>query len=221
MKYGIEFEFFVSTIENTIVPAFLATTNLDGNPVVGELKTKVHDNIIDCVYELKKLIYLEEQELKKTNHYLLIKPEVNLTDDVLKSLRKNQTYVDKKEIEVLEELSIYSNGKTGKILKKGCYKASLQVNISENLTFNYLSYNRIDVEDKHKYESVNNSKSYSSIFNYVSVINKLDNAFKDEINKTQRVKGVYAIKNGDLGKRIEYRSLPNNISLDKLIEVLA
>lgn len=35
-----------------------------------------------------------------------------------------------------------------------------------------------------------------------------------------RVKGVFAIKSGILGDRVEYRSLPNIVPLDKIIETL-
>ena len=42
MKYGIEFEFFVSK-DNKIIPAYLATNNLDGNPFLGEIRTKPFD----------------------------------------------------------------------------------------------------------------------------------------------------------------------------------
>lgn len=37
MKYGIELEYFVSK-DNKIVPAYMATTHLDGNPFLGKIK---------------------------------------------------------------------------------------------------------------------------------------------------------------------------------------
>jgi len=44
MKYGIELEFFVFKDEG-VVPAYKATYNLDGNPVIGELRTDPFDTI--------------------------------------------------------------------------------------------------------------------------------------------------------------------------------
>lgn len=59
----------------------------------------------------------------------------------------------------------------------------------------------------------------AALFNYVKPIYILDEAFADFIRGTQRIKGVYAIKKGEFGDRIEYRSLPNTISLDELLKV--
>jgi len=219
MKFGLEFEFFVSN-NGVIVPAYLATTNLDGNPFLGEIKTQPLDNIVDTIFELEKLIYLEQQKLIAKGYKMEIIPCHQFTIDQLVDFRKNRYAVNKKELEVLEEFSIYSNNKTGKILKKGETKASLQVNISEHKTFNYLEYNKISVDDKHKYESSNVVKHYSCVFNYLSILQKLDNSFSTDISTTKRTKGVYAIKEGIFGDRIEYRSLPNTIDYKKLITLL-
>lgn len=220
MKYGIEFEFFVSK-DSKIVPAYLATNNLDGNPVVGELKTLIHNNIIDCVFELEKLIYIEATELNKKGFIMCLKDSIILDNETLINLRKDKAYINRKELESLEEFSIYLNKKTGKLLPRNLFKASLQVNISNNKDFGYSIFNKVTVEDKYKYVEEGKRHSYSSIFNYPEIINKLDIEFKDEILNSNRVKGVYAIKPGSLGDRIEYRSLPNTINLKKLIKVLS
>lgn len=219
MKYGIEYEFFVFNDKNEPVPAYLATSNLDGNPVIGELRTKIHDSIVDCIFELKKLIYLERSLLKLKNFSIHDQHFIKVSDEFLKKLRKDKTYVNTKELEVLEELSI-SSGKTGKMLPRGTYKASLQINFSENKVFNFFEYEKVIVEDKYKYAKSITAKMHSEVFDYVSILKKLDKAFAEEIKSTQRVSGVYAIKSGELGNRVEYRSLPNTISLDKLLEVL-
>ena len=91
------------------------------------------------------------------------------------------------------------NNKTGKILPRNKYKASLQLNISCNKSFTITKYNKITIEDKSKYEESYEDKKYSNVFNYVDIIKKLDNIFKQEITDSKRVKGVYAIKNGELG----------------------
>ena len=64
MKFGIEFEYFVA-IEDRIIPAYHATKNLDGNPFLGEIRTEPFDNIIDCVFNLEKLIFEEKRKLKE------------------------------------------------------------------------------------------------------------------------------------------------------------
>ena len=220
MNYGIELEFFVVDKQGALVPAYTVTSNIDGNPIIGEIRTGVHKNIIDCVFELKKLIYLEEAKIKAKGLLIEFSFVKTVNDEFLKKLRKCKEAVDKKVTTVLEELSIYPNGKTSKILPKGIFKASLQINFSENKNFSYVEYEKITVEDKSKYVTKTAIKNYASLFDYVSLINKLDEAFKQEIVRSGRTKGVYAIKNGELGDRIEYRSLPNNIDLDKLIKTL-
>lgn len=220
MKYGIELEFFVVDQQDKLIPAYTVTTNVDGNPIIGELRTKVHDNIVDCIFELKKLLFLEEEKLARKNLKIDLSTIKTVDDAFLKDLRKSKEFINKKEHTVLEELSIYPKGTTGKILPKGTLRASLQVNLSDNKEFTYTEYNKVTIEDKYKYDIKTASKSYSGIFDYVSIISKLDEAFKEELKTSNRVKGVYAIKSGELGDRVEYRSLPNNIDPNKLIKIL-
>jgi hypothetical protein len=220
MNYGIEYEFFVLNKDNTIIPAYLATHNLDGNPVVGEVKTSVHNNIVDCIFELKKILYREKEALLKLNCTMSPLHTIIVNDEFLKNNRKQKEFINRKHIEVLEEFSIYPKGKLGKMLKREMFKSSLQINFSNNKDFQYPVYTRVTVEDKSRYDISNSNKNYSSLFNYVDLILKLDNAFSTEIKQSDRVEGVYAIKSGDLGDRIEYRSLPSTVDLNKIIEVL-
>lgn len=219
MKYGIEFEYFVSK-DAKIIPAYLATNNLDGNPFLGEIKTKPLDNIVDCVFELEKLIYLEKTKLESRGYKMEIIPVHQFSNEDIINFRKNKTAVDKKELEVLEEFSIYPNGKVGKLLKRGEIKASLQINFSQHKSFTYPEFSKVTVEDKYKYESSTKIKEYACLFNYVSIIKKLDEVYKEDITRTNRTKGVYAIKPGDFGDRIEYRSLPNIIRFENIIKTL-
>lgn len=219
MKYGIEFEFFVSK-DGEIVPAYLATNNLDGNPFLGEIKTRPLNSILDCVFELEKQIYMEKSELERKGFKMEIISMNKFSNQDLVELRKSQKALNLKELKVLEEFSIYPAGKLGKLLKTGEVKASLQVNLSEHKYFTYPEYSKITVDDKYKYESSNVTKQYACLFNYVSIIQKLDKFFLDDILKTNRTKGVYAIKLGEFGDRIEYRSLPNTIDIKNLLKVL-
>lgn len=219
MKYGIEFEFFVSK-DTKIIPAYLATENLDGNPFLGEIKTAPFDNITECVFELEKLIYLEQQNLDVKGFKMEIISQNLFSKEDLIAFRKNAKAINRKDIEVLEEFSIYPSGKLSNFLKRGEIKASLQINMSQHKTFTYPVYAKISVEDKSKYELSSKEKEYSCLFNYVEIIEKLDNIFLKDILNTRRTKGVYAIKPGIFGDRIEYRSLPNTITSRNLIPIL-
>lgn len=59
--------------------------------------------------------------------------------------------------------------------------------------------------------------SYYQNFDWVSIFRKLDVAFKDEIKLAKRLPGFYEVKGNGL---VEYRSLPSNVDLMKLIDVL-
>lgn len=124
MNFGIELEFFVQDRHGKIVPAYEATQNLDGNPILGELRTGVHNNILDCVYELKKLIHKEELALEKKGFSMSIIPQIKVDNAFIKDVRKHM-HNYKKEYSQLDERTIYPNGKMGKVLPINVFKASL------------------------------------------------------------------------------------------------
>ena len=217
MNYGIEFEFFVVKDGiGKIVPAFEATSNLDGNPITGELRTTVFDNILECVFDLKRRIYQEEQRLADKGYKMLVIPQIKVDNEFIIAVRKNAASY--KEIRPLTEVSIYPNGKIGKILPRGVFKASLQVNLSYNKEFSY-KVNELGTLPS-SFTTATKYKEYSALFNYITPIAKLDKAFAKDIKEAKRVPGVYCFKDGQKGTRIEYRSLPNNINLDLLISTL-
>lgn len=209
MKYGLELEFFVLNDANEIIPAYKATTSLDGDPVIGELRTGVHSNMVDAVFEMNKLLFLERKSLRSKGFTLALISEAKLSKDVLKSLRKDKNYVNSKQLEVLEEKSIYGKS-TGKILPIGVYKASLQINISDSREVS------LSIKDSNNNWKAG-TKEVGDVFDYISIISEYDKLFKKQIANSKRVAGVYAIKNGINGKRIEYRSLPNTIELSDLL----
>lgn len=209
MKFGLEFEFFVKRNDNgEVVIAQEATYNLDANPVVGELRTIVHSDLVSAVFELKKLIYEEKKRLAQRGYSMLIASEVILTKDKLRQLRATTGY---SKTPLLEK-SIYPKGALSKILGKGLFKASLQINMSKEYT------SAVEFTDsKGKRYYVN--KQFSEVFDYVSIISKFDICFANEIKEAKRVKGVYAIKDGVNGSRVEYRSLPNTVFLEDLLSI--
>lgn len=64
-------------------------------------------------------------------------------------------------------------------------------------------------------EGLNNS--VNQLFDFPQLFRYLDNMFAVEIKAARRRPGFYEIKNDN---RVEYRSLPANVDLKKLIEVL-
>ena len=213
LHYGLEYEFFVKEIESgKIVPALHATYNLDGNPVLGEIRTKIHTSLVDAVFELDKLLFLEKKALNQKGFDIETVNYHKFSVEERRAMRKDRSFVARKDFEVLEEFSIYDGGQLGNMLDSGEHKASLQINFSDNseIVYRYPSKNG-DVTETFK-------KDVSNVFNYIPYIKAWDLMFAAEIEAAGRVPGVYAIKSGELGNRIEYRSLPNDIVISKLID---
>lgn len=208
--YGLELEFFI-TDKDGLVPAFkVDDISTDGNPIIGELRTGVFDSLTKAIFDLKRLIFETENVLiKKELNFKLI-PKFKVNDEFIKNIRKSQDYrnfLGKKEYN--EVLSIYGKENTS-ILPNNIFTASLQLNISEN--------EKIVIYPKNKNDDYI-YKDISVLFNYSELISKCDELFKENIKSANRVPGIYSIKNGNKGKRIEYRSLPNNIHLMHLLQL--
>ena len=204
MKYGIELEFFVFKDEG-VVPAYKATYNLDGNPVIGELRTDPFDTIEECIFDLKRLLYIERSKLTKKGYNLVLIPEIKVKNDFIRNLRRDRRFTDEKAKDYSEIFSIYGDADYN-ILPITTFKASLQINFSKDC------FKALTEKGERIYTGL--------VFNYVDLIRGLDEKFKDEIKKTKRTKGIYSIKEGIITNRIEYRSLPNNIDLHSIIEQL-
>lgn len=84
--------------------------------------------------------------------------------------------------------------------------ASLHVSFTNEQTFKYT-----DAKERPQ------THTYNGFVDHAKLIVGLDKAFKDELKASKRNPGFYERK-GD--GRIEYRSLPNNVDLTKVAEVL-
>lgn len=212
IHYAIELEYFVVNSRNEYIPAHKVTYNLDGNPILGEIRTGIFTDPTDLIFDLKKRIYLEEERLKAKGCKMALTQQVSFSNQQIIELRADHDYINRKNLRQLRELSIYG-GKVGKILPRGVFKASLQINVSDNEDITWRLREKTGKE--HTF-----ARNVSNIFDYISLLRKFDTAFAADIKRTKRVKGVYAIKPGTLGNRIEYRSLPNDINLEVLLDIL-
>lgn len=211
LKFGVELEFFIEK-GNVIIPAYLGTSNLDGNPFLGELRTGVHNSIIDCVFDLKSRIHKEREELKKLGYSMVINSHHDFSMSELKEARSSERYIRVLQSkDCLKEISAYGK-KTGKILKRGRVAASLQINISNQET---KGFKRVKKSGKVVYDH----HVVSVPFDHNTIIINMDKHFSEDIKASNRVAGVYAIKEGVESKRIEYRSLPANVELCKILEL--
>ena len=145
MNYGLELEYFVQDKQENIVPAYKITNNVDGDPVIGEIRTGVFDNIVDAVFDLKKRVYNEIAQLEAKNAVMVITPQISVSKEFLVNLRKDKKFTDTKLKGPLEEFSIYPKGATGKLLPRQQFKASLQINMSVN---NIVKHSYTDEENR-------------------------------------------------------------------------
>jgi hypothetical protein len=208
--FGIELEFFVDDSKGNLVPAYKAGITTDGNPIIGEIRTNVHTDIVSAIFELKKLIFVTQKKLLKKDYHMVIIPSIEVPDTFLKNIRKSEEYrefLGKKEYSDI--LCIYGEENTS-LLPNNKFVASLQLNISSNKTLSIAN-------PAADYPYI--SKVISELFDYRKIILELDELFKADIERTNRNEGIYSIKEGEKGKRIEYRSLPNDIDFMKLLEI--
>ena len=203
--WGFEYEFLVDML-GEIVPAFVALPSnlLDGNPCVGEFRTTPCFDPSSGILDI-----LEFQD----NSRLLFKPGFSISKAASvadKSTWHDYTNSQFKTLNRPETRSIYNV--TPPAFQEGKITASLQVNFSFT-----------------RQVSITNSRSgrksevgkYPILFDFATVMKKLDDEFRGEIIESKRPFGVYRIKHVGGYTVYEYRSLPNSVDLNKLAGVLS
>jgi hypothetical protein len=216
LNFGIEYEYFVVDNNGKFVPPYRACCDLDGNALIAEIRTHVHPSLTDAVFELEMLLYKEDARLNKKGFSRSDQPCFTITPSTLAEFRQSG-YANFKYKEFTDEKSIYPRGKLGKQLSQLTLKASLQINISNNVEVARSVYYMANAVNGEKVSCTKRDTEVQSVlFDYPSIIFALDVANVASIRAAKRVKGVYSIKEGELGTRIEYRSLPNNASLNFL-----
>lgn len=197
MKYGFELEFFLRDL--TGVPVLVP----DGLPYdecgwLVEVRSEPHEDITKAIYLLKAA-----------------------QDDVERLvLKKNLTPTYLPLFEIPRDLKVQAARRYGKgILNyRNLYgfethrnstklaTASLHISFTAERTFTYQDTKERDRTFK-----------YPGFVDHAKLITGLDWAFKEEIRVAKRNPGFYEIKSDG---RIEYRSLPNDVSLEKVRETL-
>lgn len=218
LNFGLELEYFIFK-EGKLIPAHKVTRNHDGNPMIGEVRSIVSPFLVDCMFDIQKKIFKEKKALAEQFAKIVMIPEVQLTKDQLRDMRSSVDFNDRKQMRALKEMSVYGRD-LSKILSRGHLKASLQVNISNNVEEEIITYKERKDASFNTCTIRTKVKEYrSTLFDYAAIIRYLDEYFKIAIKETKRTPGVFCIKSGEKGDRIEYRSLPNNIDLELLTDI--
>lgn len=190
-KIGLEKEFFIAQNGNlTYAPTGLP---FDESGLLAEARGLACDNIIDAVFSLKADIFRLEQIAKKLG--------VDLIDAAIGTVPKSVK---------IKASRIFPKGLTK---HQNMYGFEAHRNsVHENTAGIHISFTRPQkVLGKEGYIE------YFAMFDYIQIFRRLDLAFKEEIRDAKRNPGFYELKPDG---RIEYRSLPSTVNLNKVIEVL-
>jgi len=192
MQYGLEKEYFIYK-DGIITSVPINLLPYDECGYLVEARGKPADNILEAVYLLKA----EEHKLyakAMENHYVLIVlPLDKIPPKLSLKLRRQFT----KGITEYQNLYGYEAHRNGSLVTAG-----LHISFTNPRT----------IKNKEGYDIVVNG-----MFDYIQLFRLLDKEFKDEIKESKRNPGFYELKSDG---RIEYRSLPNNVNLDKVIDVI-
>jgi hypothetical protein len=202
MKYGLECEFFVSKKdahgEPVLVGGLDSSLTPDECGFLAEARGQPYGTIREAVFSLMADIHRLEQAAAKLDLTLIKLPNADVpASEILKSRRQFSKGV-------LSYQNLY-----GHEAHKEKRKKTAGIHVSFTCAASRTCF------DSRKKEY---TFHYQPIWDYVQVFRKLDLAFADEIKAAKRNPGFYELKSDG---RIEYRSLPNDVDLMKIITVLS
>jgi hypothetical protein len=197
MLYGLEKEFFVVHPEHNNDPLMVDTkifgSNYDESGLLVECRGKPFNNIVEAVFSLKADIWKVEKLAASNN--------LSLSDNpVMIVSRKTKLQVQRNFVKGLSKYQNLYN-----------YE-SHRNNLREHTAGIHISFT-----NPQTIYSKEGNLSYNGLFDYIHLFKYLDHHFSREIRESKRNPGFYEIKTDG---RIEYRSLPANVNLDKVINVI-
>ena len=208
MKMGLEKEFFVVRDGKAQSLASEGLKNFhipyDECGWLAEARGEPFGNIVDAVFSLKAAVYKIQKNVNKVNGELKI-TEANLyslsDEPVMKVDRSTK----------LQCARSFSKGviKYQNLYGHQCHRNSLS-EATAGVHISFTCEQSYHVRDSEYIK-------YNANFDWPQIFIKLDKAFADEIKAAKRRPGFYELKENG---RVEYRSLPSNVNLDKVIEIL-
>lgn len=195
-KFGLEQEFFLvnNTTGEIVIPEDLKL-NLptDSCGYLVEARGKAYNNMYEAVYSLKAEVKRINDLVKNSGYHLGASPFEKLSKAFLFKISRR----------FIKGLTKYDNlyGFINHKIKSNERTAGLHLSITDQYSLTRDGY----------------TFWYNQNFDYVQIFKKLDKYYKNDIKAAKRNQGFYEIKEDG---RIEYRSLPNSIDLDVLINVV-
>lgn len=191
LKIGLEKEFFIQKDgDYVIAPDGLP---FDESGLLAEARGKAFSCPVEAVFSLNADIYRLQSKAKEL--------AVNLLDNPIavipRQLRVKASRRFAKGLTKYQNLYGYEYHRN---------------NRNENTAGIHISFTQPQTITEGK-----ETFKYFAMFDWLQIFRKLDSNFKDEIKGSKRQPGFYELKSDG---RIEYRSLPSNTDLNKIIEVL-
>jgi hypothetical protein len=203
MKYGLEKELFI--LKNNVIQMVPKNSELpfDESGVLIEARGKPSDNIIEAVYNLKA----EEYRITKiANNLEFITsdiPIMQVTRDFKREVRRNYT----KGLISFQNMYNYKDNRHSQNEITAAVHISF-TNPKSRIVNLYIGKDSAPISEK---------IIWNEYFDFIKYVKALDKAFKEEIKQSKRNPGFYEVKPDG---RVEYRSLPSNVNLNKIIEVI-
>jgi len=193
-KFGLEKEVFLLNTSNEpcIVPKKFPHDD-EGFQV--EFRGHPHEDITEAVYSMLANEDYHVKQIKSEGYKILQVPLLKIPRDLKLKARRNFTKG------VLKFQNLYS------FKRHAVAQHESTAGIHLSITFPQPIY--------HKGKLVS---SFNGMWDWVQFFKYLDEHFKEEIKESKRKPGFYELKPDG---RIEYRSLPNTISMEKLISVVS
>jgi hypothetical protein len=203
MKYGLEKEFFVRNEDGDLVVCPRYKLPADEVGYLAEARGKPASNIRDAVFNLKSEIYRMHKIAKKMGLWLDDTPVLKVPAEL--KIEAQRRYAKG----IISYQNMYGYAKHKNLVTEGV--AGVHISFTDpHEIVHYCEYKKLRLAPK--------TWTINKMFDYIQIFRKLDEAFKDEIKQAKRRPGFYEIKSDG---RIEYRSLPSNVDLDKIIEILS
>jgi hypothetical protein len=192
MKIGLEKEFFVKHNDKVIiVPDGMP---FDDSGLLTEARSMPFDNVVEAVYSLRASIHRLQESAAKLGLQLSDAPVEKIDRDTrIEATRKFS-----------KGLTRYQNLYGFKHHRNSSNETPAGIHIS--------------FTNPSDFRHEKGTFTYNRMFDYVGIFKYLDEQFKEEIKSSKRNPGFYELKEDG---RIEYRSLPANTNLDKIINVLS
>jgi len=195
MKIGFEQEFFVmnSKTRELVIPVPKVFPFPDESGVLIEARGEPSLDVIEAIFSLKADMERLDMICSKNGYIMWDKPLMVVS-------RKERVSLSR---EFSKGISKFENlyGFTAHRNKLMEWTAGIHISFTKPTM--------ISVGDEVRH--------YNSMWDFPTLFRKLDDVFADEIKETKRNPGFYELKQDG---RVEYRSLPNNVSHMKIITVL-